>query len=188
MPRLRRAQREIHKILRGIKVTLEAKLKPDEVLAVAIRSEIEAANFYSKLLNRVKNILLQQKLKFLIIEEKKHKKILERLYSQRFADVELRVPEKTARPRLPLTLDDRSSILDLFKAALAAEKYSEEFYREARSKAEDPGSKKILEYLSRVERSHYFLIKSEIDLLSRFPDYYDVEDFHLGQDLVHVGP
>lgn len=99
---------------------MDAKLKPFEVLAGAIRSEIEAANFYSKLLDRVKNILLQQKLKFLVLEEKKHKK--------------------------------------------------------------------ILEYLSRVERSHYFLIKAEIDLLSRFPDYYDVKDFHLGHDLVHVGP
>ena len=52
----------------------------------------------------------------------------------------------------------------------------------------DAGSRKILEYLSRVERSHFFMIRSEIDLLSRFPDYYDVEDFHLGQDLFHVGP
>jgi hypothetical protein len=46
----------------------------------------------------------------------------------------------------------------------------------------------MLEYLSRVERSHYFVIKSEIDLLSQFPDYYDVEDFNIGQDLFHIGP
>lgn len=169
-------------------MALDAKLKPFEVLAAAIRSEIEAANFYSKLLDRVKNILLQHKLKFLVLEEKKHKKILERLYLQRFADIELKVPEKPVRPRLPVTVDEKSSILDLFKAALAAEKFAEEFYGEARKKAGDAGSKKMLEYLSRVERSHYFLIKAEIDLLSRFPDYYDVEDFHLGHDLVHVGP
>jgi rubrerythrin len=169
-------------------VALDAKLKPFEILAVAIGSEIEAANFYSRLLDRVKNILLQQKLKFLVLEEKKHKKILERLYSQRFADRGLKVPQKAVRPRLPVTVDEGSSILDLFKAALEAEKFSEEFYREAGKKAEELGSKKMLRYLSRVERSHYFLIKAEIDLLSRFPDYYDVEDFHLGQDLFHVGP
>jgi rubrerythrin len=169
-------------------LALDTNLRPFEVLAAAIRSEIEAANFYSWLLDKVKNILLQQKLKFLVLEEKKHRKILERLYAERFPDRELRVPEKLVRPRLPVTVDEKSTILDLFKAALAAEKYAEEFYADARKKAEDAASEKILEYLSRVERSHYFLIKAEIDLLSRFPDYYDVEDFHLGQDLFHIGP
>ncbi len=85
-------------------------------------------------------------------------------------------------------MDEKSSVLDLFKAALGAEVVSEDFYREAGKSAEDPASRKILSYLSRVERSHRFMIRSEIDLLSKFPDYYDVEDFHIGHELVHVGP
>jgi len=169
-------------------LALDQNLQPHEVLAAAIRSEIEAANFYSKILDRVKNILLQQKLKFLVLEEKKHRKILEKLFSDRYPSRELKVPEKLVRPRRPVTVDEKSTVLDLFKIALAAEKSAEEFYAAARNKAADAASKKILEYLSRVERSHYFLIKAEIDLLSRFPDYYDVEDFHLGQDLFHIGP
>jgi hypothetical protein len=32
------------------------------------------------------------------------------------------------------------------------------------------------------------MLKSEIDLLEKFPDYYSVEDFHIAQDLFHVGP
>ncbi len=169
-------------------MALNAKLKPHEVLAVAIRSEIEAADFYAKLLGGVKNILLQQKLKFLVLEEKKHRRILERLHGQRFPDVPLRVPEKTIRPRPKAALGEKSSILELFQAALEAEKMAETFYRDAQKVIKDAASRKMLEYLSRVERSHFFLIKSEIDLLSRFPDYYDVEDFHLGQDLFHIGP
>jgi rubrerythrin len=171
-----------------LKLALDTKLRPSEVLAAAIRSEIEAANFYARLLGRIKNIILQQKLKFLVLEEKKHRRILERLYSQRFPGRELKIPERPVRARPVLTFDEKSTVLDLFKIALAAEKLAEEFYREARNAAEDEGSRKILDYLARVERSHYFLIKSEIDLLARFPDYYDVEDFHLGHDLVHVGP
>ena len=31
-------------------------------------------------------------------------------------------------------------------------------------------------------------VRSEIDLLEKFPEYFDVEDFHIGQDLFHVGP
>jgi len=169
-------------------MTLEPKLRPYEVLAVAIRAEIEAADFYAGLLEQVKNILLQQKLKFLVMEEKKHRKILERLHAQRFPEVELKIPDKPAGPGTSSAWSQKASILDLFKMALEAEKLAEQYYRDARGVAADAGSQKMLEYLSRVERSHYFLIKSEIDLLSRFPDYYDAEDFHLGQDLFHIGP
>jgi len=167
---------------------LNAKLRPYEVLAVAIRSEIEAADFYAGILEKVKNILLQQKLKFLVMEEKKHRQVLERLHAQRFPEVELKIPEKPASPMTAAGWSEKATVLELFKTALEAEKQAEQFYRDARDVMADAGSQKMLEYLSRVERSHYFLIRSEIDLLGRFPDYYDVEDFHLGQDLFHVGP
>jgi rubrerythrin len=85
-------------------------------------------------------------------------------------------------------LDEKASVFDLFKIALEAEKESEDFYNRAQQRAEDKAPKKILEYLSRVERSHYFVIKSEIDLLEFFPDYYNVEEFHFGHEMVHVGP
>jgi len=32
--------------------------------------------------------------------------------------------------------------------------------------------------IARVEKSHYFMIKSEIELLEKFPDYYNVQSFH----------
>ncbi len=167
---------------------LNAKTSPFQVLALAIKSEIEAVLVYSKLHDKVKNELLKKKLKFLVYEEKKHRRILERLYSQRFPQRKLELPEKSFLPPVKLTIDSKTSILDIFKAALKAEKMSEEFYKEAGSKVEGKESLRILKYLSRVERSHYFMIKSEIDLLERYPDYYDAEDFHLGQDLFHIGP
>lgn len=169
-------------------MSLETKLPPHEVLAVAIRSEIEAADVYLKLQGRVKSTLLKEKLKFLISEEKKHRKILERIYSQRYPDQKLNIPEKSFLPPLEMTFDEKSSVLDLFNVALEAEKLFEDFYREAAEKAEDESSQRILKYLSRVERSHFFMIKSEVDLLEKFPEYYDVEEFHFGLDMVHIGP
>ena len=163
-------------------------LRPHEALAVAIRSEIEAAAFYARLLGKVKNVILQKKLEFLVFEEKKHRKILERLFRSRFGDKELVIPERSSVEVPALEVKAGLTVLDMFKAALQAEKTAEEFYKNAQAQADEEGSRKMLGYLGRVERSHYFLIKSEIELLSRFPDYYDVEDFHLGQDLFHVGP
>ncbi len=167
---------------------LDPRTKPNEVLATAIRSEIDAVSSYGAILGRVKNVLLQEKLKFLVLEETKHRLILERLYAERYPGTKPPVPGRGAGPHTAARIDETSSVLDLFKAALQAEKTAEEFYRNARPAMADAGSRRILQYLSRVERSHYFMIRSEIDLLSRFPDYYEVEDFHLGQDLFHVGP
>jgi rubrerythrin len=168
--------------------SVNLKLSPTEVFGVAIKSEIEAAETYLKLYEKVKNEILRTKLMFLNSEEKKHRRILERLFSQRFRGEELEIPEKSFLPPIEISRGNDFSVLDLFKLALKAEKTSEEFYKEAGEQAEDKESKRVLGYLVRVERSHYFIIKSEIEMLDRFPDYYKVEDFHLGQDMFHVGP
>ena len=168
--------------------SINLKLSPTEVFGVAIKSEIEATEAYSKLYEKVKNEILRMKLKFLISEERKHRRILERLFSQRFPGEKLEIPEKSFFPSIKISKVKKISVLDLFKLALKAEKISEDFYKEVGERAEDKESKRVLGYLVRVERSHYFIIKSEIDMLDRFPDYYKVEDFHLGQDMFHVGP
>jgi len=78
-------------------------LSPSEVLSVAIKSEIEAAEVYSRLYKKVKNEILRMKLKFLVLEEKKHRRILERLFSQRFPGEELKIPEKSFLPPIKIS-------------------------------------------------------------------------------------
>jgi rubrerythrin len=169
-------------------MSLAAALKPSEILAVAVKAEIDAASIYIGLQGRVKNEVLVQKLKFLAHEEERHRAMLERLFADRFPGQELKVPDRPDLPLRAVSIDEKSSVMDLFKLALHKEKQAEEFYRDSRKTMEDEQSRKILDYLSRVERSHYFMIKSEIGLLEKFPDYYNVEDFHVAQDLFHIGP
>jgi rubrerythrin len=169
-------------------MSLAAALKPSEILAVAVKAEIDAASIYIGLQGRVKNEVLVQKLKFLAHEEERHRAMLERLFADRFPGQELKVPDRPDLPLRAVSIDEKSSVMDLFKLALRKEKQAEEFYRDSRKTMEDEQSRKILDYLSRVERSHYFMIKSEIGLLEKFPDYYNVEDFHVAQDLFHIGP
>ena len=167
---------------------LDPGLKPFQIVAAAIRSEIDAAAFYTRLRGRVRNVLLIKKLEFLAYEEESHRKILERLFAERYGGMSLEVPERSPLPPVGAGLGESASVLDLFKAALAAEEVSEKVYLEAGEKSVDAGSRHILTYLGRVERSHAAMVRSEIDLLSRFPEYYDVEVFHIAQDLFHVGP
>jgi rubrerythrin len=169
-------------------MTINAALKPYEILAVAVRSEMDAAAIYHGLRGRVKNEVLLQKLQFLADEETRHKAILERLFADKFPDETLRVPPSSAGPAKSVAIDEAASVLDLFKLAMKKEKQAEEFYKESKKSITDDRSRKILDYLSRVERSHYFMLQSEIELLEKFPEYFDVEEFHIGQDLFHVGP
>ncbi|HDT13674.1 MAG TPA: hypothetical protein ENO03_04880 [Candidatus Aminicenantes bacterium] len=161
---------------------------PWQILGVAIRSEIDAAAFYTRLQRRIKNALLIQKLKFLALEEEHHKKILERLLGQKYPDKPNDVPESSLMPPIGVSLPDHPAVPALFEAALEAEETAEAYYNEAAERVEDDAGRKILSYLGRVERSHQAMIRSEIDLIRQFPDYYDVEDFHIAQDLFHVGP
>ena len=155
-------------------MAIDKDLAAWQVLGVAIRSEIDAAAFYTGLQARIKNILLIQKLKFLALEEEHHRKILERLLGQKYPDKPKDVPASSQMPPIAADLPAEPSVPELFEAAAG--------------RIEDEAGRRILGYLGRVERSHQAIIKSEIDLIAKFPDYYNVEDFHLGQDLFHVGP
>ncbi len=87
----------------------------------------------------------------------------------------------------PVAVDEDISVLEVFQLAMSKEKEAEEYYKAAKGKAEDDRTRRILDYLARAERSHYYMLRSEIDLLFRFPDYYDADEANIGQDLFHIG-
>lgn len=164
-----------------------AKIKPMDVYPLAIRAEIDAAEIYRGLAGLVRNEALKQKLDFLAREEDRHKAILERLFKDHFPGRPLLVPEAGRKPKKSVPVDEAASVLALFQLAMAKEKEAEEYYRAAKAEAEDAQSRRILDYLARTERSHYYMLRSEIDLLTRFPEYYNADDAHEGQDLFHIG-
>jgi len=167
-------------------MSIDPRKKAPEIMGIAVRAEMDAAAIYRGLFGRVKNEVLRQKLDFLAREEDRHKALLERLFKDKFPGQALRVPE-AGRPAKGVPAVEDMAVLDLFKLAMGKEKEAEEFYKDAKARIEDPAAKRMLEYLSRIERGHYFMIKSEIDLLQVFPDSYDVEEANIGQDLFHIG-
>ena len=167
---------------------IDKTIAPWQILGIAIRSEVDAAAFYTRLQGRVKNILLVQKLKFLALEEEHHRKILERLLGQKYPDKPKDVPESSLMPPIGVSLPADPAVPALFEAALRAEETAEAYYNDAAMRVEEEAGRRLLAYLGRVERSHQAMLRSEIDLIGKFPDYYNVEDFHIAQDLFHVGP
>jgi rubrerythrin len=169
-------------------MAIDKNLAPWQILSVAVRSEIDAAAFYTRLQGRIKNILLIQKLKFLALEEEHHRRIIEKLLGQKYPGRPQDAPASSLMPPIGVSLPAEPSVPALFEAALEAEEAAEAYYTEAAGRVEDEAGCRVLSYLGRIERSHQAMIKAELDLVARFPDYYSVEDFHIGQDLFHVGP
>jgi rubrerythrin len=159
-----------------------------EVLGVAIKSEIEAAVLYARLCGQVRNAMLASKLDFLRREEEKHRSILQDVYTHRFSDVELRLPAHSHVPTVdPATLANMT-VPELFQLAMRAEQLASNFYAREADRSLDEAGRTTLRYLSHVENGHYKMLETEYELVSRFPDYYNADDFHFGDELMHIGP
>lgn len=167
---------------------IDPNLTSLEIMGIAIRSEVAAYDIYDRLAKRVRNRALKEKFLFLKDEEEKHRTILEEIYAKRFPEVELVLPPRSLLPKVDIALSESAPVPELLEIAMEWEKLSEEFYADFARRAEDAKGRAVLQHLSKMESSHYYLLKTERDLISQFPDYYDVEEFHLGEEMVHLGP
>ncbi len=172
------------------------QLTPLEALGVAIRAEIEAAQMYERLANLVKNHALKEKAHFLQGEELKHRALLEGAYARQFPDVELVLPAQSLVPRVEAEpvlsgaqgLEGEISVPELLDLAMQAEQASERFYADLARRSRSESARAMFQHLSRMESSHFHLLQVEHDLVTRFPDYYNIEEFHFGDELIHLGP
>lgn len=142
-----------------------------KLIGYAVRAEIDSNKVYLKLSSRVKNPLLKEKFQLLAFEEKKHKEVLENLFAALYKGDELRVPECVDERLLPaVVVKPSSSLVDVLHQAMLAEKSAEDFYASLAKRVKST-TRKILEYLSKVEKSHYLMLRSEYALAQQFEDY-----------------
>lgn len=163
---------------------ISPKLSALDIYGVAVRSEIEAAQAYLRMMHSVTRSDVKRKLRFLRDEERKHRTLLEEMYRQEFPDVKLELPDQGLAPRLQAALDADAALDRLFELATAAEKTSEQFYAEAAERSESQSGRKLMAYLSGMERGHYFILKSEYDLMMEFDRLASYKKF----TLEHLGP
>ena len=142
-----------------------------ELLGIATRAEIDANKIYSDIANSVSNPLLKEKFQMLAFEENKHREILEKLYEGLSQGDQIKIPDKTDEALLPsIHFTPSSSLVDILYQAMKSEKSAESFYAHLAERFENP-QKKIIEYLSNVEHSHYMMLQSEYALAQEFEDY-----------------
>ena len=158
-----------------------------EVLGVAIKSEIEAASLYARMAGQVRNASLAAKLDFLRREEEKHRTILQGLYARRFPEVELQLPAESSVPPIDVAALPGMTVPELFQLAMKAEQLAADSYSREADRSYDEMGRTTLRYLGNIERGHYHMLETEYELVSRFPDYYNADEFHFGDELMHIG-
>ncbi len=164
------------------------ELTPLELLGIAIRSEIEAAELYAHMAARVANLDLRERLTFLQREEEKHRRMLEAAYDRQFPGVERVLPARSLVPTVLRALQEETSIPELFRLAIEAERVAAAFYADLAGRIQEDASRTLLRYLSQMERGHEVLLQSEYEFIQRFPSSYQVEHFHMGEEMIHFGP
>ena len=141
-----------------------------ELLEIAIKSEVDAANVYRSLIKKTSNLVLIDHLKFLADEEEKHKWMLERIFKEEFLNETPTLPPMSVVPLPTVKITENKSLPELLKEAMDAERAAEEFYKKLAERY--TGDKKeLLLYLSVIEQGHYFLLSNEYHLIKSLSDY-----------------
>jgi rubrerythrin len=159
-------------LLKGEKKMVSIAREPiKKLLGYAVRAEIDSRNIYAKLSGRVKNPLLKEKFQILAFEEKKHKDVLENLFDSLYHGDKLQVPASVDQRLLPsVHVKPSSGLVEILRQAMAAETSAQKFYASLAKRVRQT-KKKVLEYLSKVERSHFLMLQSEYTLALEFEDY-----------------
>ncbi|HDH81754.1 MAG TPA: hypothetical protein ENF91_01530 [Thermoplasmatales archaeon] len=92
-----------------------------------------------------------------------HKNLLEKLFKMKFPDEEIVLPDDSEMPFPPFEVKDDMELSEILKNAMETEKA-------------------MARYLSSMEESHYYLLKSELEIAYNFELYDEVHD------MMHVGP
>ena len=146
-----------------------------ELLGVAVRSEIDSNRIYKAWGDKLSNPLLKEKFRWLANEEQKHKEILENLFKELHPGGELQIPDQVPEELIKrIAITPSSTLADFLYQAMETEKSAETFYAKLAGRVEET-KKKILNYLSSVEHSHYMMLKSEYSLALAFEDYAERE-------------
>lgn len=142
-----------------------------DLLGYAVRSEIDSNKAYTDLSDRVSNPLLKEKFHWLAFEENKHKEILMKLHQVLFPNQTIQIPEEPSKELFKsIDVSPSTPLIEILHQAMESEKFAENFYARLANRVGE-GQKRLLHYLSKVEHSHYLMLKTEYDAVQDFEDY-----------------
>jgi len=156
-----------------------------DMLEIAMKAEIDAAGNYGSAAEQTDLFLLKDKFRLLQNEEKGHRRVLEKLYAQKFPEED---PELPASDDMPFQEFGEYAVKptmqpsEIIEEAMAGEQRARDFYLDMEEEMETDKEKAMMRYLASMEESHYHLLKSELEMAQNFELYDEVHE------MMHVGP
>lgn len=161
-----------------------SKYRLEDLLLTALKSEIEARNFYRSVAERINNFLLKDRILFLSNEEEKHRSVFERIFKEKFPDKEIILPERSPVPLPELKIEnERVPLSEIFWMAMQSEKSAHDFYVSLSNLVPSESmERKMLLYIASMEMGHYQLLQNERENALKF------EDYDIIFSMTHIGP
>jgi len=165
-----------------------------EALAAAIEMENQGRDFYNSTAEKTANEMTRSVFRFLADEETKHIEAIRSFYSAEMAgeetDFDSVIREADpARARKAISKlfsglerkapTDKADI-DAYKFARDFEKNGEKFYRQALTKATDPETKKLFQFLIEEEQRHFQMVDDSLAFLENPSEWFHrLEKWHV---------
>jgi rubrerythrin len=135
-----------------------------EALEIAIYNEQSAHDFYKNLSETIENPSGQERFKFLYLDEKRHRYLLEERYLKESDGKSFLFNPRKVK-KVELKINDQASAKEALDIALEAEREAYNSYVKAASKAKDQQGKKMYETLASEEDKHYQVLMSEKQII-----------------------
>jgi rubrerythrin len=131
-----------------------------EALSLAIYNEQSAFDFYTNLVNAIKNLSGKEKFKFLASDEKRHRELLEKYYTKVSGGEEFHFDPNRVK-KIKVEIRDDVTASEALDIGIKAEKEAYEFYRRNAEGSKDQEAKNMFLMLAGEEDKHYNVLMAE---------------------------
>lgn len=156
------------------------KLTIEDILGLAVRTEIQGRKFYLELSEKVTNPDVKKKIISLADDEKRHERIVVDFYRKILGKEPQNLPDKGVPDIVEaiksMNLTEKTELLKLLDMAMEAELLSAKFYDRGAKITEDPKTSRVFEELAAEEDGHYNMLAAEKSALSGDLYWFSRED------------
>lgn len=154
---MKKKEKKIYKEAEG---EIKEKASGVEALSLAIYNEQSAFDFYTKLSKTIRNPSGKEKFKFLASDEKRHRELLEKYYSQITSGQKF--PFEPGKVKtIQVEVKDDATAYEALDIGIKAEKEAYEFYNRNAKHSKEPEAKKMFLKLAGEEEKHYNVLMAE---------------------------
>jgi rubrerythrin len=156
------------------------KMTIEDILGIAMATEIQGQAFYMRLSEKVENPDVKKRIGRLADDESRHQKIIGDLYRRLLGKEPQDLPTKgipdIVKAIASLRVDDRTQVLAVLDMAIEAETTSAKFYQRGAAIAADSKTRLIFEELEAEEDGHFNYLVSEKAALTGDLYWFSIND------------